>query len=479
MTAPYLPLLSTDFASIRQELIDRVRLKFPDWSDVQDSNNMIMLIELFAGIQEQTIVYVNRQARECFLQLAQDPNNVEELAKGLGYTPQYQTPAVVTATIKNPSTLQGSTPIPAGTKFATTIPNMFYETVSPFTFPAGLAEYGPVVLQQQETWPISAVGTGVANQVVTLVKTPVMPNTVALLIDGELWTKVDHFVDSVSTSKHFRVKVDIKGRAALQFGDGINGKSPSNGASIGGTYKTGGGKAGTITANQLTYCVSEVLDAFSGQALSLSAVNATAATPGADKETTDQIRARAVSNLKAPRALLTLEDVEEYVKQIPGVEAVKAINWLTVSSLPHHIVQVYVAPTGAALSGAAPSPILIAAVENLITVEKPIVMGNVPQIMSPTYHEIDYNLEVGIRSGYEAVDVTSRVEAQLRELFDPTIPNIWGFTPGFGQQVYESLLIMILQQVEGVRNIDVVSPGDVLLQPHEYPKLGVLSVVAS
>lgn len=480
MTAPtYLPLLATDFESIKQELINRVSVNFPDWSDKQDSNNMLMLIEMFAGIQEQTLVYLNRQARECFLQHAQDPANVVELARGMGYEPQYQTPASVSAMLTSSAAFQGSTPIRAGTKFATNLSNVFYETTTDFTWPAGTSQYGPVVLWQQETWPISGLGSGVGNQTVSLLKTPVLPDTINLIIDGETWTKVDHFVDSVSTSKHFLVKMDLKGRATLYFGDGVNGRNPSAGSTLGGTYKTGGGKAGSITANQLRQCVSEIIDNFSGQSMAVTAVNADAATPGGDRETPDQTRVRARSNLKAPRSLLTLEDVEAHVSQLPGVEAVKALNWLSAPSLPHHIVQIFVAPLGAALNGQAPSPTLIASVENLVTVEKPIVMGNVPQVLGPTYHVINYTINVGIKSGYEAVDVISRVTAQMQELFDPSIENVWGFKPAFGFQIYESHLLMILQQVAGVRNVDILSPGDVLLQYNEYPKLGTLEVVAS
>ena len=475
MTA-YLPLLATDYNSIRQELINRVKVHFPDWTDTQDSNNMLVLIEMFAGTLEQTIVYVNRQARECFLHLAQDPNNVEAHARGLGYVPQFQTPSTVQAMIRASKNLDGSSVIPAGTKFATAMDNVFYETTTSFTFPAGSASYGPVTLAQQETWPINGQGTGSANQRLSLTKTPVMPTSVDLYVNGVQWTRVDHFVDSDSQSTHFKVTVDLNGYATVLFGDGVNGQVPTQGAAFGGTYKTGGGKAGAIAPNQLGRCVSEILDSFTGLPISLSAANDTPAVPGADKETVDQIRVRAVANLKAPRALLTLEDIVTHVSQLPGIEAVKVVNWLSQPSLPHHIVQIFVAPIGAALNGTVPSPTLIASVETLVTETKPLVMGNVPQIVAPTYHTIDYSLQVGVKQGYEAVDVSSRVTARLRELFDPSVVNIWGFKPAFGQHIYESQLIMILQQVEGVRNVDILSPGDVLLQSSEYPRLGTINI---
>ena len=479
MIPPYLPLLATDFESIKAELINRAKALFPDWSDVQESNNMIMLIEMFAGTQEQTIVYLNRQARECFLKYAQDPSNVEALAWGLGYTPKYQTPSSVSAMIAASGAPEGSTPIPAGTKFSTTMDNVFYETVNSFTFPAGATSVGPVLLNQQETWDISGTGTGLPNQTVSLIKSPVMPTSIVAIVDGKVWEQVEHFVDSDATSEHYKVTVDLYGYATLHFGDGVNGKMPSGGGGIGGTYKTGGGKNGAIAANQLSTCVSSILDSMSGKPLSLSASNAFAAVPGGDKETVDQIRVRAPSNLKTPRSLLTLEDIEAEVIQLPGIEAVKAVNWLLTPALPHHIVQVYVAPTGAALTGATPTAALIASVETFITVTKPIVMGNVPQVMGPTYRVVDYTIQVGIKPGYEAVDVTGRVTAQLRALFDLETENIWGFKPTFGHQIYESHLIMILQQVPGVRNVNIVSPGNVLLAANEYPRLGTVTVLTA
>ena len=477
MVSPtFLPLLATDFDSIKAELIARAKQVFPDWSDLQESNNMIMLLELFAGIQEQNMVYLDRRAREAYLQYAQDPENVVALAWGLGYTPKYQTPSTVEAQLTVSPQFQGSTPILAGTKFATTDSDIFYEVSESFSFPAGVDTYGPVVLKQQETWNITGVGDGGTNQQLVLLKTPVMPDTVSLSVDGVPWTQIEHFVDSDSASQHYQVTCDLDGKATIKFGDGINGKAPGDGAVFNGTYKTGGGKVGTIGANQLGDCVTVVVDSYSGQAVSLSATNTVAATPGEDRESTAQIKVHARSNLKASRVLLSLEDVEDFVAQLSGVEAVKAINWLTVPSLPHHIVQIYVAPLGAALNGGAPSATLLARVENQVTQVKPLVLGTIPQVLGPVYKELHYALQVGVQSGYAATDVGNRVTAMLRSLFDPTVENKWGFTPAFGQQVYKSQLVMILQQVEGVRNIDITSPGDLLLQPYEYPLLKEVTV---
>jgi len=87
-----LPLTNVTADTIQQELIDRISVQFPDWTDQQASNNMIMLLEQISGVAELLYAYINRMAREAFIQYALDPNNVFAHAKGLGYLPKFQTP---------------------------------------------------------------------------------------------------------------------------------------------------------------------------------------------------------------------------------------------------------------------------------------------------------------------------------------------------------------------------------------------------
>jgi hypothetical protein len=72
--------------------------------------------------------------------------------------------------------------------------------------------------------------------------------------------------------------------------------------------------------------------------------------------------------------------------------------------------------------------------------------------------------------------VAAAVYQKLLSLFDPAQTNIWGFVPQFGMPIYNSVLVSILQQVEGVRNLAIASPGDMTLSFSEFPILGSVSV---
>lgn len=473
MSTPSLPLTTVTVDSLKQELIDRISASFPDWSDQRDSNNMIMLLEALGALAEMNYAYINRMGREAFLLFSLDPRNVIAHAKGLGYTPRFQAPSSVSAIIVSATPLSDTTVIPVGTKFGATIPGITYETVDSVSIQAGQLASPPVILKQQESWADDFLGTGLTSQQVQLNNTPVMPTSIQVIIDGVEWTYVDTFVDADATSLVFTWLMTTSGNATVVFGNGISGKKPVANAAGRVFYKTGGGKSGAIGPNQLGTTLSVIVDVGNGAILSLTAVNTVASVPGSDAETIDQIRTHAIANLRAPRVLMTLSDIEDAVSAVAGVLGVKAVNWELTPALPHYIVQVYLVPNGLGQ----PNAQLLADVTTLLTVTKPLVMGHQLSIFGATYRNLDFQISVAVKSGFVLATVQNAVRQQLLNLFDPTISNVWGFIPQFGMGVFMSQIIAVLQQVDGVRNLAVLVPGDTQLAMNEYPLLGNINFV--
>ena len=57
-----LPVTAVTADEVQQELIAKIRGYFPDWTDNQASNNMIMLLETLSALSELEFAYVNRLA---------------------------------------------------------------------------------------------------------------------------------------------------------------------------------------------------------------------------------------------------------------------------------------------------------------------------------------------------------------------------------------------------------------------------------
>lgn len=461
---PSIPLASVTADQIRLELINRIKVFFPDWTDQLDSNNMIVLIELLSMLAELDYVYMDRRARESFIQYALDPTNIYSHAWGLGYTPAFQTPAMVTAMLTAGNPVTANTQIPIGTKVNSLLPGIVYETTQVHTIPSGQSSV-EVSLTQWESYTKTFSGNGTPYQKILLTNTPVIPATIVLVMDGTTWTQVDSFVESLATDTHYRIIPRPDGMVQVMCGNGVSGRLFEAETSGNIDFKTGGGKAGNIGPYMLGLVTTEIHDAGNNATLAISASNPLASTPGVDMETPEQVRYQAVKNVRKSDVLLGLDDIESEVLRVPGVVATKAVNWTIEPTLSRYMIQVFVAPEGLGTA----DPLLLANVMTAITVDKQTVMGTNPIVMPADYRNLSFNLALHTKPGYDFSSVSQDLHQKLLDLFDPTQTNIWGFVPAFGMSVYSSVILAILQQVDGVRNLTMTSPGDTELEFNEFP----------
>jgi uncharacterized phage protein gp47/JayE len=463
-------------ADLQLQLVNILKAAFPDWTDTQASNNMILLLETLAAVQEMDYAYINRMAREAFIQYALDYRNVTAHAKALGYTPSYQTPSIVTAVINSISAVTATTTVPAGTQFKSNLNNVVYQTITDVQIPNGHKQSNPVVMWQWVSYRDSYIGTGAAHQQLTLNQNTVIPTSVAVSVNGILWAAVDNFVDSISTDQVYTCTLDLLGNYTALFGDGVNGACVPAGANVSINYNTGGGSQNAIGPNGLTLCINDVHDAGNGTLLTLSAYNQFAAVPGGDAETTAQIKARAPLSVQSPRCLLTLSDIQNAVNAVPGVFTSIAADWNSIPALPRYLVEVFVVPVGFGT----PSPDLITAVNTLLTLTKPMVMGQMPVVTAPTYVTINFNIQVFVKPGFNQNSVQNAVAALVTSLFNNTDATLYnGFVIGFGMSIYMSVITALIQQLPGVRNVTILSPGDTNLTTDQFPVLGSITFAAA
>lgn len=99
--------------------------------------------------------------------------------------------------------------------------------------------------------------SGQASQEFTLTRAPYILNSTTLFVDeggGPIeWDRVDTFLTSYSTDRHYRVETNSDGTAVIVFGDGTNGKVPPIGTNnIEVTYRIGADDDGNIGNDVLT-----------------------------------------------------------------------------------------------------------------------------------------------------------------------------------------------------------------------------------
>ena len=111
---------------------------------------------------------------------------------------------------------------------------------------------------QGETIGPQVIGssTGQASQSFRLPETPYLDDTETIEVDeggAGTWieyVKVENFLNSSATSRHYMRQTDATDRASIIFGDGINGRIPPAGIdNVRGTYRIGGDVDGNVGAN--------------------------------------------------------------------------------------------------------------------------------------------------------------------------------------------------------------------------------------
>jgi len=93
---------------------------------------------------------------------------------------------------------------------------------------------------------------GTASQEFEAAKEYHINNSDELAVEDEAWTRVDNFLSSKSTDKHYRVELGENDRASYIFGDGVTGRIPPVGVgNVAVLYRYGGENDGNVGSNTI------------------------------------------------------------------------------------------------------------------------------------------------------------------------------------------------------------------------------------
>lgn len=318
---------SKDYESFRNDMIKQLGVKMPEYTDIRQSDAGIVILELLAQGLDVISYYQDVIANEAFLVTEERLSNALKWCKMLGYSPKSSTPAEFTQVFVLSSIQDTDTIIPAGTQVKTqdtaTESSVYYETVSDLVIPAGALgdemQDGEYLYTVKVVQGISVSGellgssTGAPNQKYSLNYAPVILDSISVLVNEgygfEQWTRVDRFIDSSPTSRHYIVSLDDNDEATITFGDGVFGKIPKNYSNgIYCYYRVGGGTQGNVGANKIRLLDSPI-------AIVDSTFNpSTADVEGQNKETLDEIKRNAPASFRTVWGALIIKDFADIVK---------------------------------------------------------------------------------------------------------------------------------------------------------------------
>lgn len=187
-------------------------------------------------------------------------------------------------------------------------------TVSLFSF--------QVQMYQQQS--VSSFSVGVSDgatefQEFDLSDKNILDDTLTVIINSQTYTKVDTWVNSISTDRHYRLFYNTDNSARLQFGNGEFGVIPPA-FDVNVSYSFGGGSDSNITT------VNRV-NVYAGSDSNVEGVsNPASLTGGADPESIETAKILGPILLKARDRFVTAEDGEALALAFGGISITKVIS---------------------------------------------------------------------------------------------------------------------------------------------------------
>jgi hypothetical protein len=312
------------------------------------------------------------------------------------------------------------------------------------------------------------VGTGEPDQRFTLVNTPVIPDSVVLIVGGEVWTRVD---DLLSAPPEVPVQdpslppgsappargnpnvftVDAES-GQIACGDGVRGgRRPPPDAPIFATYAYGGGAAGVVGIGAIK--TSALLPA------GFHVANPLPTWGGAEGESVVDAERSIPRVLRNHNRAVSREDFDDIVRGTPGIELgrveVLPLFHPVTGSLAPGVVTVLVIPRDRRNpEGPVPDQFFLRAIcEHL---EPRRVLTSEVHIRGPEYVGVSVSIGITVVAGREIPPVREAVKAAVRQLLSPTIGGIDGRGWPLEKAVDDRELLVSAARVEGVAKINQV-----------------------
>jgi len=453
---PQIDYTDKDYEALRRALLEFAKLRLPEWTDRSPADFGVLMVDLFAYMGDVVLYYQDRLANESFISLATERRSIIDHLRLIGYELAPPRPAVAELDLDFDPGLV-SVLVPQGAQFRTaglaTVET--FEYVGPDLtivfgsdqvelLPSGRLRYRGLPVMHGTSQPVRVIGGSTAepNQSFALPPGSVVPETLQVEVkESANWVRWDRRESllydigpdgrvrlSEPDARHYYVRFDEAGNAAIHFGDGRFGRRPPRGPNnIRAAWHSGGGAAANVAAGTIGAAVAPIPN--------LAAVtNPEPAAGGEDAEATEDAVRFGPMAFRSRNRAVTPADYEAMAHLAGGVAKAhaRARSW--------NIVDLYVAPAGPALS---PLPETL---RRRLTAffEDRRMAGAFVRVLDASVATIDLSVEIGFDERYRADAVRQGIEAAVGSLLAYADVS-------FGQPVYLSAMHDAISGVPGVR----------------------------
>jgi len=454
---------SRDFASIKQDMVRAIPHYTQEWTDHNEADFGIVMVNLFAGMLDVLHFYVDRASGEMYLPTAVKRESVVKILKLINFELRSIVPASADVTFSMLSTLASPVLIPRGTKVQTVASEdqtpVVYETATDVTIPALSLTATVSVIEGEAGTEDLDNANGQPFQPFVVQAVTIVEGSFELEIDEGagfvVWTKVDTFVDSTPTDTHYRIERDANEVVTVFVGDNLQGKIPTATSRVRANFRViqgdrgGAGVFGNVGAGVIRIVQSTIFS--NGVRVTLEVTNPLQASGGEDRQSMEEAKRLGPASLRALNRAVTPEDYKTLSEQFGGVAKAKVVQGTSDDPCCACALELYVAPTGGGnLSGASK----LALLEFL---DERKMVGTCLTIEDPDYVDVDMTGSVFVYSNFDLPTVQDVIAAAINSFFE-----IDGDFADFGTDLFLGNLFAALEDVDGVQHIDL---GQVTRRP--------------
>lgn len=460
-----------DFQTARRAIIEYVKTYFPDdFNDFAASNGIIMLTEIVSSVVAKMSLRSDILANEGYLPTAQTEEAVANHLALINQKIKRQTPAVIDieVSITNPS--YSDIRIPAGAVFSVRGPDgkpIYYEAYrSPGDFESdivipggkrGVIAYG---VEGRFASTQTVFSPGGSNQVYTISQSDVLEYPVFLDVFtgsvSESWEVTSDPIERFGASDKV-VEANFFGdKVVFRFGNDVTGAAPKSGQKLEFRFRTGGGSRGRLGVGVLDETRQISPEPPSSAPISVRFRNLAPSSGGTDKETLDQAKQRAPRDYALRTGIVTSDDYAQTAQSFahPAFGAVSKAIATVRTGLNANLIEIYALAEGPDGIPVTPNAGLKAGLKTYY--EQLNVLTDSVVILDGRLKPVDVEMTVTVSRNMDASVVKTKVEKAITDFF---AIGRWEM----GRALYVSQLEALVQDIDGVKNVDMFRPSDNIL----------------
>lgn len=358
---PWVTYVNRSYLSIKNTLLRRLGKSNPEITDHSESNILVIILSMFAGVAETLNYYIDNMAREAFISTSRKFSSVVKHTQLIDYRIKAANPASANIVVnfapgENPLKEEKSIDIilpvgfiiPINTRFYTNNGIEFFSIKAITVTENSKAVVVPV--EQKEIITAQNLGTTTGN-IDQLFQLPnnYVHNSVFITIDGDPWERVETLGLSGPTDKHYVVDIGVDQNAYIRFGDNVNGAVPAGGGLVVADFYVTLGEGGNVDAYTITNTDFDFAGVHPNMIIP-SVYNPLSATAGFGFETIERIRRSAPLSLRTLDRAVTRQDYKDIAKLAPGVDLADIFYNCG------KYIRIYISPIG---GGIAQEPLLL------------------------------------------------------------------------------------------------------------------------